>query len=594
MIVAQQSTTPSVSAETYTLTLPTDRPFVYVDDPRGVRLIDLFVLSSVDPLHDRDDTVSVGAWKIEETAEEIICSLLVKSSVWDQKLYRIRCRPQRFTYEIQVQGDGSLADVRYFGGYTSAYQRWGSGFFSSGQHFKRGFNPEPLAEEIQYFAPSAGARIDLLGVSMPGKRDWFYTPPPFCFAFESSNTWIGMGVEAQAGANRWTEYTYHGAVGFHLSLSYEGRTAVHGSYTLPAIGFDFGPDPYAVVGAHVRALHAQGYVPTIPSRPRPQWWFEPVFCGWGAQCALALRDKGHAPDYARQPLYEQWMATLTQNDIMPGTVVIDDKWQLTYGENEVDCARWPDLRGFINEQHAADRKVLLWLKAWDPQGVPAEECITNAAGFPVAVDPSHPAYERRLRASVRRMLSAEGYDADGFKIDFTARIPSGPGMRMHGNVWGLELMKLYLGIIYDEAKRTKPDALVITHTPHPYLADVLDMVRLNDTLELKYLSDPSIGRNIDVVMKHRAKIAALACPDALIDTDNWPVRDRAAWRQYVQLQPELGVPALYFADRIDITQEPLETSDYDLLHETWARYRASLQNAALGDHVVAQYVRSEA
>ncbi len=48
MIVAQHSSTPSVSAETYTLTLPTDRPFVYIDDPRSVRLIDLFVLPIAD------------------------------------------------------------------------------------------------------------------------------------------------------------------------------------------------------------------------------------------------------------------------------------------------------------------------------------------------------------------------------------------------------------------------------------------------------------------------------------------------------------------------------------------------------------------
>jgi hypothetical protein len=177
------------------------------------------------------------------------------------------------------------------------------------------------------------------------------------------------------------------------------------------------------------------------------------------------------------------------------------------------------------------------------------------------------------------MLGPDGYNADGFKIDFTARIPSGPGLKIHGDVWGLELMRLYLGIIYDEAKRTKPDALIITHTPHPYLADVLDMVHLNDTLELKRRINPAIGRHIGQVMEHRAKIAALACPNALIDTDNWPMLDRAAWRTYTQQQPDLGVPALYFVDRIDLTQEPLESADYDLIRDAWARWRAQRADA---------------
>ena len=35
----------------------------------------------------------------------------------------------------------------------------------------------------------------------------------------------------------------------------------------------------------------------------------------------------------------------------------------------------------------------------------------------------------------------------------------GPGLQLYGDAWGLELMKRYLGIIYDEAKRAKPEAL---------------------------------------------------------------------------------------------------------------------------------------
>jgi hypothetical protein len=108
------------------------------------------------------------------------------------------------------------------------------------------------------------------------------------------------------------------------------------------------------------------------------------------------------------------------------------------------------------------------------------------------------------------------------------------------------------------------------------------MIRLNDIPEVGHLTDPAVGGSIEAAMEPRARIAAIGCPDAPIDTDNWPVRDRASWREYVRLQPVLGVPALYFVDHIDRTQEPLEEEDYALLRETWERYRA-LRSRTIAD-----------
>jgi hypothetical protein len=119
-------------------------------------------------------------------------------------------------------------------------------------------------------------------------------------------------------------------------------------------------------------------------------------------------------------------------------------------------------------------------------------------------------------------------------------------------------MRLYLETIYLEAKHVKPDSLFIAHAPHPYLADVLDMVRLND-----------INRDKDTLaaMTLRARVARIACPDAIIDTDNWPVTDLASWRAYPRLQPELGVPSLYYVSHIDSTREPLGLEDYQLIRD---------------------------
>ncbi len=567
MIIRNEKGICQFVSETYCLTFLADRPFVNLESPRGDRLAELFALSSVHSLEGRDDTTQIGTWEIEEQPGVTTFLLRAQSSLWKAKRYRLRCFPHRFIYDMEIEGTGRLAEVNYFGGYYSGQPRWGSGFFWSGQNFLAGFNPEPNTAEINHFSPQTHTQIDLMGVPLPGRSDWFFTPPPFCFSMQWSEGWLSLGVETMPGQNRFTEYAYRGSPSaFHLLLSYEGHTSVSGTYQLPAIGFDFADEEYAALEKHVKAFSAI-QPPAQVSRGEkvtPKWWHTPIFCGWGAQCYLASCEAGHAPDYARQDVYENLLQALEAKDVDPGIVVLDDKWQYTYGENRVDKNKWADLPGFIARQHARGRKVLLWLKAWDAEGLPVEECITNAAGTSIACDPSNPAYERRLRASVQHMISTQSCDADGFKIDFTARIPSGPGLNLHGDVWGLELMRLYLTILYSEAKRVKPDALIMTHTPHPYLEDVVDMIRLNDI---------NVGRDINQSMTHRARVAAIACPNVSIDTDDWPMPGKAAWRTYMRLQPDLGVPSLYYSTHIDSTGEALEAEDYRLIRETWAKYR---------------------
>jgi hypothetical protein len=571
MNIAHQEKAFTVTTAAYSLTCPEDRPFVYLNDRAGVRVAELFVASGVHTQAGQDDTTALAGWEVEQNDGSVTLTRHAQSSLWRSKRFRFRLSEQRLTCEIEVEGSATVTTVDYFGGYCSAQPRWGSGYFWSGQAFRQGFNPEPYIDETFTFAPSGGSVIDLTGVPIPNKGSWFFTPPPFCFAFEIATGWLGIGVEARPGENRYCEFGYHGQrEAFSLSLDYAGYLRVDGTYTLPAIGFDFGADPYDAIARHAEALRAQHYAPRV-AQPKPRWWREPIFCGWGAQCGLARVSGARAPELARQEHYEDFMRTLEARGIAPGTVVIDDKWQAAYGENTVDPDKWNDLPGFITRQHDAGRRVLLWLKAWDPDGLPAEECVTNSAGVIVAADLTSPAYERRLRAAVRRMLSPQGYNADGFKIDFTARIPASPGLHSASDVWGLELMRRYLSIIYSEAKQTKPDALVIAHTPHPYLADVLDMIRLNDI---------NTGKDVNAAMQHRARIAALACPNALIDTDNWPITDLAAWRKYLPLQVQLGVPALYCVTEIDNTGEQLQDDDYALVRDLWAQYRAAIDPMA--------------
>jgi hypothetical protein len=109
-------------------------------------------------------------------------------------------------------------------------------------------------------------------------------------------------------------------------------------------------------------------------------------------------------------------------------------------------------------------------------------------GEPVALDPSNPAAREALREIVARMLGEDGIGADGLNVDFTGRTPGGTALSIRGRGWGIALLHELLAIVYSAAKEAKPDALVITHTPHPSFADVTDIIRLNDTIAT---DDPS-------------------------------------------------------------------------------------------------------
>jgi hypothetical protein len=277
-----------------------------------------------------------------------------------------------------------------------------------------------------------------------------------------------------------------------------------------------------------------------------------------------------APEYATAANYDGFLNALETRGVVPGTIVIDDKWQREYGTSVPDAHRWPDLRGWIARRHDRGQRVLLWYKAWSTEGIPAEACIQNGRGEPIGIDPTNPAGEAAVRTSVRRMVAQDAIDADGLKIDFTGRTPSGVAATRYGRAWGVELLCRLLDIVADEARSVRPDVLLVGHTPNALVAPAVDMLRLNDALRL---DDPDPIVDIVPQMQYRAAVIRASCPDHLIDTDDWCAPNLATWRAYATAKPALGVPALYYATHLDLTGEAFEAADYELLRRTWAAYR---------------------
>ena len=557
-----------ITGPAYTLEMDDRRPALHVHTAGGEHLMDLFLVSSIHTLSGRDVTASCGAWEAEASEGAVRLSAEMDSLFWDRKKVVVECREDRITYSVTVTGAGRITDAELLSGYyTGVNQRYSTGRFYSCFDVDSVFNPEPDGRERYVNPPSERLLIDMGGGPLPGRDHWFFTPPPFCYVLRKGSCCVTLGVTAEPGMHSFTEFEYTGgASGQGLLLRYEGEAAVSGEYTLPQVQMIFGADEYSLIGTFSR-------LERLPDAGRPapaDWWTKPIFCGWGAQSAMSGREQQPAPALSTQRFYEEFTASLDEKQIRPGTIVIDDKWQAAYGLNTVDPVKWPDMKGFIARMHEKGRRVLLWLKAWDPEGVDPALCIRDWRDRPVAIDPTHPDYRRLFEDRCRDLLSPGGLDADGFKIDFTARIPSCAGCRRHGEVWGLELMRSYLGMVYDAAKAVKPDALVMCHCPHPYLADKLDMIRLNDI---------NTGKPVNPQMIHRARVARAAMPDRLIDTDNWPMPDKQSWLEYVRIQPDLGVPSLYYLWHMDNSPEAITDADLETVRESWDRWER-MQRAA--------------
>ncbi|MBA2729215.1 MAG: hypothetical protein H0U48_00455 [Euzebyaceae bacterium] len=75
-------------------------------------------------------------------------------------------------------------------------------------------------------------------------------------------------------------------------------------------------------------------------------------------------------------------------------------------------------------------------------------------------------------------------------------------------------------------------------------------------------------------------MAAAACPQLLVDTDNWPMADPESFREYVGVQPRLGVPSLYYATHVD--RFPPWTKERT--HVGWEHYLQLMAEAGFPIH----------
>jgi hypothetical protein len=546
--------------DAYRLDFAANGRYATIASTDGRPLLTLPLLTAVDRVDGIDETLAVSPPRQHDRTVVVDR----RSTLWDRAWLELRCLDTCVEAQAFVEGRGAVTDVRLLGG-RSLIRGAPLGHVSSRSPLQTLFTPNPEDGAFHVRPLAAGTVIGVVGDGEPGRGRWLFTPAPLYVALGDGTTWLDLGVAAPVADLRFVELALEAtANGFSLKLDYDGRRSVDGELATPTLVVTPNvPDPHMGLRRHRDDLVTRGAAPEPRPRETPAWWREPIFCGWGAQCHLEIVEGGLARDYATQERYDGFLARLEEHGLVPGTIVLDDKWQATYGGNEPDTAKWPDLRAWIAERHARGQHVLLWWKAWDPEGLPTELCITNPDGDAVGLDPDNEPARAELQRIVTRMLGPDGLDADGLKVDFTARTPTGRALATAGRSSGIALLHELLTIVYAAAKRAKPDALVITHTPHPGFVDVTDMIRLNDM----------IGGDIVEQMTARAEIVRAACPELPIDTDDWRVPNKPEWRAFLERKPEIGVPSLYYATHLDCTGEELDEDDYAALRRVWSTWK---------------------
>ena len=440
---------------------------------------------------------------------------------------------------------------------------------------------------------------------------------------DSKNTWMTVGVVVKPGENNFASYDYSGGEGFGFNLTYDGYTQINGTWESPGIFLGKANDLYNGISSYVSYLYELGYSKKIDRSNSPKWWKQPIFGGWGEQCYLSSSWKdyfsggrkgrsGSSSENCTRDAYECMLSQLEENGIDPKILIIDNRWFKTDDSLEVDECLWPDMKGFIREQHDKNRKVILWVSPFSyhrsdsGKNVPIQENLIldkqenfsleidtdvfysamgrqrakirkppkqtlDEDGWQFVVDPLNKAYETRLRHKVEYLLSPNHLDADGFEFDYLHFVPAQRGLvpvtPRDESIWGIEFLHRLLWIYYDQSKKTKSDSLIITHTFNPYFNDVVDMLRLND-----FYTD---NNGVVDQMHHRARIARISCPNCCVHTDQHPMPNLKAWREYAKFQPLIGNPVLYYVTGMETTLEKFTKQDYIMLQKIWSEYESN-------------------
>ena len=503
------------------------------------------------------------------------------SSLWTRREFHWRFYADHLEFDQTAEGTGKLGRCYFFS--NGRPGRWDKGLSAGGAANStlmadRYWSPSPnhanqwefTIAEPQTLGFGSNARQGSEDDFRPAQMTDLFSPPPLMLAFHRDGEWASVGVGTRPGqylfpALEYSGSRYAGAAWWVDYLGYQTMTnGPGGEFHSPVVAIHFA---YSALDTLVRYTDwlRQGGFGTEPRYPDVAWHHLPVFCGWAEQTTHSVPYDRAPNAESTQKNYEAWVAELERRNLPIGTIIIDDKWQKGYGSFDIDLEKWPDLKGFVAAQHARRRHVLLWVPMAHTDRLPDAFCAHDEQHKCIAPDLGNAAYETFLRAQIRYLVETVG--VDGFKEDWVWA-PDKIGLPLPPDLAGIEAVRRFQQILYTETHRWKPDAMVETQTPNVAFRDSSDVLRLND---LWFAT-----RDVVPTMRERARIAHISGWE-LVDTDNASSTTLETWWEYMEAQPSIGIPALYFLHRTESTLEEPQESEWEALAEIWHRYIAGLR-----------------
>ncbi len=516
---------------------------------KGVKWFSIPVNSAVDTEEKVDEDFPFINLEIEEGSDKIEAVWKTSSNLWYEKIYMVTADESGFYYRIHVKGNGAIKQIRYFTGKDRRPKYEVAGYLlPRATHKNRQDCTYNMYEEneisLDYFAPS---------------------PYVYPFFVEDEEGWFGLGLVSKAGEYNYDKFRLKRELQMELPLY--GRTVVEDEWVTHGIWGGYGEDAMDVISEYSEWHYNNGFCERHTDYEKcPKWWRGPIFCGWGEQQTLSEGTNIAAKEFATQSEYEKMYETLKEKRLFPSFIIIDAQWQETFGNIVVDRKKWPDMRGFVEKLHKDGVRVCLWIRSHSAEGLPHDECVKSLTN-PIGADPSNPKFIERTQKNIYTLLSEdEGcYNCDGFKIDFINCIPEGKNIATYkAGLYGVEMIKQWIQLVQTSAKKVKEDALINLSCAHPYFAKESDQVRIHDYHGLYLRSGCSI-------MKYRSDIARAVYPGVLIDCDCGGRDSHRDFIRYMNFQPKIGIPDLYW---LSANGEILYSEeDFDVIRNVWETYR---------------------
>lgn len=561
-----------IIASRYAVRYRTEKPHTLLVCQEGESIFQLPLVSGLAVAEREERLTNIAVTPIVEiNPDRYELTVTADSSIWKERTFHWTFYPGHIEFRHRAQG-GERPGRCYF------FSNGISGEYGNGDSQGLLYNTTIYAET--YFSPeinhanmfrfpiampqSVGIRKHnpIAGAYLPERMsDGLFAPPPLWLSFArgESRASIGLGTKPGEYLFNGLEYTGSRFAGASFYVNYCGYRQAGERFESPVAAIHFGYSDEDTLSDYVGWLDRNEFS-THHRYPNADWHRKPIFCGWAEQTSQAKLHGLIPKELATQDNYERWLAILEDRGLPIGTVVIDDKWQESYGTLRIDESKWPDMKGFVRRQHEKGRRVLLWTMTYHPEGLEDSMCVLDD-GKPVAADVTNPDYERFLRERIKYLIRDVG--ADGFKKDGVGGLPNKPSLTMHGSLFGLEFLRKFQFILHDEAHRWKPDALIETQTPNPLFRESSDVLRLNDIF--------FASRNVNGLMRKRARIARIAGWQ-LLDCDNASSSCYEEWWDYMQLQVKLGIPSLYFVHLTESTYESVPEYRWRYLAELWREY----------------------